>query len=168
MKLSEILQRKFRIESFLKDNSLLRCVDIQSDETIVFNVTNIRNSLGAEVIKITNPKINESNTLDEFISIIEASIKDNAAILIIGPDIIRASGYMDSLRHIAESGKTAILSSELRVTKNTFLPEYINYFLKYDTTRGILPREMVNLALKHLHPVSRSFFWSSKKFVKLK
>lgn len=95
---------------------------------------------------------------------IDAANKDKASIIIIGPDTIRAEGYMVNLIRIAESGKRAVMVSDVRVAKDTFLPEYIKRFPENGTLRGIKPRELVKLALEYLHPVSRSFFWNTRRF----
>jgi len=93
-----------------------------------------------------------------------AATSDSAAAIIIGPDTIRAEGYMANLIRIADSGKRAVMISEVRVAKHTFLPEYLKRFSDNGVLRGIQPRELVKLALAHLHPISKSFFWNSKKF----
>lgn len=95
---------------------------------------------------------------------IEAAIDDNAVIILIGPDILRAQGYMANILRIAESGKRAVMISEIRVTKDTFLPEFIKQFSSNGAPQGITPRQLAKLASEHLHPVSKSFLWNSKKF----
>jgi hypothetical protein len=95
---------------------------------------------------------------------IDAANKDKASIIIIGPDTIRAEGYMANLIRIAESGKRAVMVSDVRVAKDTFLPEYMKGFFENGILGGIKPRELAKLALEHLHPVSKSFLWSAKQF----
>ena len=95
---------------------------------------------------------------------INAAIDDNAAVIFIGPDTIRAQGYMANILRIAESGTRAVMISEIRVAKDTFLPEFLKLFSNEGAMRDIPPRQLVVLALQHLHPVSKSFFWHSKKF----
>ncbi len=95
---------------------------------------------------------------------IAAAIDNNASILFIGPDILRAEGYMANMLRIAESGKRACMISEIRVAKDTFLPEFIKRFSVNGAFRGIAPRELAKLASEHLHPVSKSFLWNSRKF----
>jgi len=95
---------------------------------------------------------------------IEAAIKDGAALVIMGPDTIRAEGYMSNMLRIAESGKKAIMISEIRVAKDTFLPEFLGQFTEKSALRGVTSRQLVNLAMRHLHPVSKSFLWNAKNF----
>jgi len=95
---------------------------------------------------------------------IDAAIGDNGAILIIGPDVIRAEGYMYNLLRIAQSGKRAVMVSDIRVAKETFLPEFTKRFSVNGVLQGIPPRQLAKLALGHLHPLSKSLLWSSERF----
>lgn len=95
---------------------------------------------------------------------IDSAVNDNAAAIIIGSEALLSEGYIANLLRIAESGKKVIMISQIRVARETFLPALIERFSANGAVGPIAPRELVRLALEHLHPVSKSLLWDSKRF----
>lgn len=83
-----------------------------------------------------------------------------AAAVIVSPDCVIAAGGLDAILRRVGEGKRAMMVFGLRVAMESFLPEFTGRF-----PRGVAaPRDLVGLALRHLHPFSRSLFVDSDVF----
>lgn len=96
-------------------------------------------------------------------SIVEANRKNSAVVFLI-PDGAYADGLLKGLITLSQEGKQAVMLSSMRVTKETFLPEFHKLFNPNgnSTVISASPRQLVSLFLKHLHPCTKSLFWESK------
>ena len=81
-----------------------------------------------------------------------------AATVYLIPDMVFADGGIASCIDVLRSGKRAILSLGLRTVRNTLAPELLKNFCK-DGSICIRPRELVRLAIGHLHPITESHFY---------
>lgn len=93
---------------------------------------------------------------------IEEADRDNAALILLLPDFFMTDGTLSRLLVIAGKGYRTILTLTLRLVKETAIPEFISRFYSPDDhTLTASPRESVKVALKHLHPIERSYYWDS-------
>lgn len=96
----------------------------------------------------------------------DLAAEDNAAAIVIGPECLLSEGYISNVLRIAESGKRVIMVSQIRVAKETFLPQLLKESSVNSACGPVMPRKLVKLALENMHPVSKSLLWSSNKFHK--
>ncbi len=89
--------------------------------------------------------------------------QQESALIAIQPDFIFADGAFRHLLKIAESGKKAIMVTGLRLTEETLYPEILQKYSKDGNLQPISSRELVKLAMKHLHPDTQSLFWDTTK-----
>jgi len=97
-------------------------------------------------------------------SALETAAKTGAGAFFLPPDMVYSEGTLTSAAEHMSAGKRAVLIPGVRLTEETFVPEILTH---YDGSRGWLrleSRELVRIALKHLHPVSQSLFWNSAEF----
>jgi hypothetical protein len=87
--------------------------------------------------------------------------KANASIVFLFPDFVLADGTFPTLLKIRDNGYRAVMTLTLRLTRETAFPDLIKQFYsKSDHCfNDSTPREMVNVGLKHLHPIEKSYFW---------
>lgn len=108
---------------------------------------------------------NKYNKLSECHKLaITAANKEDAAIIFLSPDAVFADGSFAKLLELCSAGKRAVMTAGLRVTKETFLPLLLKYFSEDNSTLNISSRELIKLAMQHLHPLSQSLFWKSTRF----
>jgi hypothetical protein len=89
---------------------------------------------------------------------IRAANARGAGLIFLSPDAIWSEGAFRHVCELLEQKWRAVLVAGLRVTRETFVPDY----LARGSPRS--PRAMVGLAQAHLHPVSRSLFWDAECF----
>lgn len=93
---------------------------------------------------------------------IEEADRDEAGLILLLPDFFMTDGTLSRLLVIAGKGYRAILTLTLRLVKETAIPDFISrYYSPADYTLTASPRESVKVALKHLHPIERSYYWGS-------
>lgn len=96
---------------------------------------------------------------------IEEARKAAASILFVPPDVIWADG---SLRHVAEHftrGKRAVFMTYMRVVSETALPAVVGRYRKGgDAVLTASPRELVDIALEHIHPLTLTYRRDSANF----
>ncbi|MCX5711821.1 MAG: hypothetical protein NTY47_01970 [Candidatus Omnitrophica bacterium] len=85
-------------------------------------------------------------------------------IIFLPPDAILSEGSLVNAIDVFKSGKRAVMIAGLRVAKDTFLPEFLAKFSNNGVMMPVSSRELFKLAFKHLHPISKTFFWDSKTF----
>jgi hypothetical protein len=93
---------------------------------------------------------------------IAAADARDAALIFLSPDSLWADGTFRRLWDLAESGRRAVLVAGIRVMKETFVPAYLEEVDRVGVALG--PRELLRLALAHLHPVTRALFWDAPTF----
>jgi hypothetical protein len=97
----------------------------------------------------------------------KAAIKDaaakGAAMVILAPDLVFADGTFRKLAESVDAGKRAVLTSSVRLSRETFVPALVGRGVRSDAPIKITNREMVDLALEHLHPVSKASFWPPRE-----
>lgn len=90
--------------------------------------------------------------------------REGAAMFFLPPDQIYSDGSFRYLLDHAKAGKSAVLIAAVRVVKETLMPVVLEkYFSKEDHSVRIGPREMVDIALAHMHPVGKALFWGPDK-----
>ena len=74
------------------------------------------------------------------------------------PDMILADGSMRSISQSLEQGKRAVMVAGMRVAKDSFVNEVLRAFRSGDSVVAP-PRDLVAVALKHLHPMMRNHMY---------
>ena len=91
-------------------------------------------------------------------------IKDDGAIVWIPPDAVWSDQSFANLYRIAMSGKRVVAPPCFRVAKETFLPVLQETFLQKDGTLCVPPQQLLNIGLKHLHPITKTWLWGASEF----
>lgn len=100
-------------------------------------------------------------------ALLRASV-DDASVVFLAPDALWSDGSFARLRELIAAGVPVALTPGPRVTKDSFLPEFIqNYWDAGSQTAPITSRELVDLAFKHLHASTKSLFWDPCVAVRL-
>lgn len=79
---------------------------------------------------------------------------EDCAFFIVSPDVVWADGAFARLLEISKLGKRMAVMSTPRLAKETFVPSLLQRYRRDGVLAGIPPRELVALALRHLHPVT--------------
>jgi len=97
---------------------------------------------------------------------IKEAADEKAAIIFLQSDLIWPDETFANLKKIAQGGKRGVMvAASLRVVKETFVPAFLESFYSVnDFTASVSSRELVKLALDHLHPHTESRFWDSPNF----
>lgn len=95
---------------------------------------------------------------------IKDGIKRNATFIFLPPDQIYSEGAFARLLEIARTGKRVVVTAGIRLTKETFVPEFIQKFRDNDTRLCAASRPLVELGLRHLHPVIKSYFVDAEEY----
>jgi hypothetical protein len=85
---------------------------------------------------------------------------DDCPLVFVSPDIVLADGSLTRLLEVAESGKRLVAMGAVRLVKETFVPAYLQQYRRDGIVQPIAPRELVKLALEHLHPITKSMLWN--------
>jgi hypothetical protein len=94
---------------------------------------------------------------------IEEAEVAGAAVVFLAPDTVVADGGFVSLLRLAAAGKRAVMVAGVRLNKETFVPAYLEQCRPQgEVEAGISSRELVALAIDHLHPISKSLVWPPK------
>jgi hypothetical protein len=84
---------------------------------------------------------------------VQRARKSQSMILFVPPDAIWADGALASLSRRISEGKTVLFNTYLRTDSETFVPALLERFATSAGRLHVPPREMVDLALQHLHPL---------------
>jgi hypothetical protein len=84
-----------------------------------------------------------------------------AVIIYLIPDMILADGGLRTIVRLVEQGKRAVLVAGLRTVKETLVPEALAKF-KAGEALAAAPRPLVELALRHLHPVMQHHMYDEE------
>lgn len=85
---------------------------------------------------------------------------DGVGAIFIPPDCVWADGCMTSVERIAESGKSVVHTTGIRLNRDTMLPELLKHLRDRKSTLQMKPRDLVKLGLNHLHNIAYSHFWN--------
>jgi len=100
-------------------------------------------------------------------AILEAN-KSNCTMIFLSPDTIWADGVFKKLISLEKQGKRTVMIGSFRLTRETFVSAFLE---RFNPNRNpivyISSRELVSLSLKHLHPITRSFFWEKDGYASL-
>ena len=78
-----------------------------------------------------------------------------AAIVMLGPDVVVADGSIDAMLRLLNAGKRAILVLGVRTVKESLMPELLSRYAE-DGFLRVPKRDLAKLALDHLHPITES------------
>jgi hypothetical protein len=84
---------------------------------------------------------------------VQRARKNGSMILFIPPDAVWADGSLASLSRRLCEGKTVLFNTYLRTDSESFVPALLERFATSPARLRVPPREMVDLALQHLHPL---------------
>jgi hypothetical protein len=88
-----------------------------------------------------------------------------AIVLFIPPDVVWSDGSFAHIAELVASGKRAILSTFVRVVCETAVPAVKRAFGKKDAPIiEVSPRQLVRVALEHIHPLSLTYMRDSPIF----
>jgi hypothetical protein len=107
--------------------------------------------LGPDQMRLDEPHLTMSNCHRSAIAHADAS---GAAMMFYNPDIVIADGGMQALARLLMQGKRAIQVVGLRLVKDDVVPLLQARHMPDDTSVVISPRELMAIAMKHLHPIT--------------
>lgn len=85
-----------------------------------------------------------------------------AALIFLSPDAVWSDGAFRKIVELISKGKRVVMIAGIRILKETFTPAFLREYLASDgLSAAISSRDLVKLALQHLHPYSRSLFWDA-------
>lgn len=85
-------------------------------------------------------------------------------VIILPPDQVYSEGTLAQVVRLARAGKRVVMIPECRLKKESFIPALRRRFADEAGLIAPAQRELVALAMEHLHPVTESFFINSKRF----
>ena len=94
---------------------------------------------------------------------IRTSSDEDISFVFICPDVVWADGAFARLLEIAHSGKRLVAVFTPRLIKENFLPALSKRSKEHRGFDAIKPRELVRMAMEHLHPEVTSMIWNSGK-----
>jgi hypothetical protein len=86
-----------------------------------------------------------------------------ALTVLIPPDVLWSDGSFAHVARAIAAGKSAVFMSYLRVISETFVDEFVGAAPE-PAVRAIAPRLLLDMALRHLHPVVAAHCRDSKRF----
>jgi hypothetical protein len=109
--------------------------------------------MGRDLVVVGQPHLTMSNCHREAIAYADTRA---AAMMFYNPDIVLADGGMAALVRLLERGKRAIQVVGLRLLKEEVVPLLMERHVAHDGTAIVVsPRELMALAMRHLHPISK-------------
>jgi hypothetical protein len=82
---------------------------------------------------------------------------EECGFVLLTPDVVWSDGSFGRLLELAASPSPMIMMATMpRVVKETFLPAYAE---RLNGADALPPRELVSVALQHIHPVTQSCLW---------
>lgn len=105
----------------------------------------------------------DSMTLCHQKAISEAN-SEGAALVFLMPDMVISNGMLEGIRRRANNGTRAVAISNLRLNKETFIPAFRKRHLNDSGRMPVSSRDLVRLAMKHLHSLTRHQFLGSNYF----
>jgi len=95
---------------------------------------------------------------------ISSAEEADAFLIFLPPDQVWSDGSFARLIELAAAGKRVVVTAGVRVSKETFIPEFTKTFRD---SAGHFPapsRELVRIAMNSLHPLTRSYFTDAHQF----
>jgi hypothetical protein len=83
-----------------------------------------------------------------------------AAAVFLPPDCVWSDGSMVRLEAIANSGKSVIHMSGIRLDRDAVVPHLLEHASSGGRVLSIGARPLVDIGLRHLHPIALSHFWN--------
>ncbi len=96
--------------------------------------------------------------------VLAAAAFEQAAIVWLVPDAVWSDGALRTVARAARAGKRAVMQPALRVVKETALP--VLQAKQGHSVVSFTARELVALAMEHMHPYYRACFWDAPQFIK--
>ena len=91
-----------------------------------------------------------------------AANERGAAMVFLNPDVVVADGGLNSLVMLLHRGKRAVQVLGIRLVKETVVPALISQFTSKDRTQLIItPRQLIALAMAHLHPLTKMHLYDA-------
>lgn len=90
---------------------------------------------------------------------IRAAANEDCSLIFLSPDIVWADGAFARLIDVYEAGARNVAIGSVRLTKETFLPALLQRHGVHGVLSSVSARQLVSLALDHLHPVTRAQLW---------
>jgi hypothetical protein len=81
-----------------------------------------------------------------------------AAIIFLKPDVVFAEGSFSTLKRLAESGRDVVFVPGIRTVKQD-VARILRDQYQHDGVIRVVPRDLMRIALGHLHPLAYSSFW---------
>jgi uncharacterized surface protein with fasciclin (FAS1) repeats len=98
-------------------------------------------------------------------SAVDHARRANGFLCALAPDIMWADGSFATLARLLASGKKALYTSFLRVVSETFLEEVAaSHPPGADGASAVAPRPMMDLILRHMHPLQCAYLRDSRHF----
>jgi hypothetical protein len=82
------------------------------------------------------------------------------AAVFLPPDCIWSDGSMVRLQALANSGRSVVHMSGIRLNKDGIVRELARHYSKDNLVLPLGARELVAMGLRHLHPIALSHFWN--------
>jgi len=130
----------------------------------------LEETVGTEIVSIDSvleafPQTHYALTAAHKRAIASPSDPGNTGFVFLCPDAVVSEGTFARLWELASAGKRAVMVPGMRLVKETFSPRFYDCFLSPDRLSAApAPRDLVGLALDHLHPLSQCMFWDSPHF----
>ncbi|MBI3514709.1 MAG: fasciclin domain-containing protein [Proteobacteria bacterium] len=98
-------------------------------------------------------------------SAVDHAKRANGFLCAVAPDIMWADGSFATVARLIGSGKKALYASFLRVVSETFLEEVAErHAASAGGVSAIAPRPMIDLILRHMHPLQCAYLRDSRHF----
>lgn len=98
-------------------------------------------------------------------STVNAAKQANRFLGVVIPDMVWADGAFGTLARMIQSGKKAFYASFVRVVSETFSEELSQHNGWSDgVVCAVSPRRLMELAIRHLHPLQAAYFRDSQHF----
>lgn len=120
----------------------------------------VRRILPVEIVEVdlteldpqANPNTYKMMTACHRRAIADAA-RDQAALIFLAPDFVLAEGTIGRLVALHSTGVRAVLTANLRLSRESFTAAWH----REGILRAVAPRQLVQLALQHLHPSTDSY-----------
>lgn len=118
--------------------------------------------VSVEIIAITiDPQEDRYKLLTKFHKhAIADAAEQGFSLVFLAPDQVVAEGAFANLVRLAASGKKAVMLLTIRLNKDSLLPELRRRLHSPAAAHtGLAAKDLITLAMDHLHPISRSLTW---------
>lgn len=88
----------------------------------------------------------------------------SVAFVFLTADQIFADGALGAMRDRINEGRRAVMIIAPRLTQEEVLPKLVHYAQEDKASITLAPDLLVELALKHLHPITAGLFWDSPNY----